>query len=165
MILTRDKILAEVQFEPSLDTFQVNPHSIDLRLDCAEGSKYLILPGATVRFMTIEKVSLPDDVMGIVYPRSSANRRGLNIHMTGVVDAGYSGKLTIPITNASDGPIAILHGERIASIVFHRLEDRATTRLSKYHGGDGSYVPDKEEETRLLEHGRLDLLKEKHAIN
>jgi len=164
MILTRDKILAEIQFEPNLDEFQVNPHSIDLRLDCGGGRDAAIAPGDTIRFMTIEKVSLPDDIMGVVYPRSSANRRGMHVHMTGVVDAGYSGRLTVPITNATKEYVTIMHGERIASIVFQRLEDRATVRLSKYHGTDGAYVPDKEDETRLLSNGQLDLLKSQHAI-
>ncbi len=55
-------------------------------------------------------------------------------------------------------------GERVASMVFHRLEGDARLRLSKYQNGDGAYLPDKSEETELLKSGSLDVLKSKYAL-
>lgn len=160
MILTRDNILEEVKFSPALDEFQVKPHSVDLRL--SEGA--WIDPGETKILKSMETVSLPANVMGVVYPRSSTNRRGLNVHVTGVVDANYSGTLMIPVTNCGKDPVNLMRGERVASIVFQRLEKQATLRLSKYHGKDGSYIPDKGAEAAFLANGDVAGLKASHAL-
>lgn len=160
MILTRENIIAEIGFEPKLDVFQVNPHSVDLRASV----EVTLMPGVTSHVQTMEKVALPGDVMGVVYPRSSTNRRFIALDMTGVVDANYSGHLMMPMTNCTEKPIRILRGERVAQIVFQRLEKQAPLRLSKYHGTDGAYLPDKSEETALLESGDLDALKAKYAL-
>lgn len=158
MIITREKILAEVQFEPVLDVFQVNPHSIDLRLATA-----LVLPhGVCIIGTSMEKVSLPDDIMVVVFPRSSTNRRGISLMMTGPVDAGYSGSLVLPLMNMKVETVTLKKGERVASLIFYRLEQPAGSRPSKYHNGDGTYVPDKEEETSFLASGDIEGLKAKY---
>ncbi len=160
MILTRDEILKEVTFLPALDEFQANPHSVDLRL----AEQVILEQGGATIARTMETVTLPDNVMGVVYPRSSTTRRFIELSMTGVVDAGYSGTLMLPVWNRSISRVVLMKGERIASIVFHRLEKPADVRLSKYHGTNGTYVPDKEEETSLLETGRLAELKTKFPL-
>lgn len=160
MILTKENILVEIGFEPALDVFQVNPHSVDLRA-CVEVS---LMPGVTTHVQTMERVTLPGDVMGVVYPRSSTNRRFIALDMTGVVDANYSGHLMMPMTNCTEKPIRILRGERVAQIVFQRLEKQAVLRLSKYHGTDGAYLPDKSDEVVFLETGNVEGLKAKYAL-
>lgn len=83
-------------------------------------------------FRSVETVTLDEHVMGIVYPRSSSNRKGLTIDMTGVVDPGYQGTLIIPVTNNSGSDIVISQGDRIAQIVFHRVEAPAEVIRSQY---------------------------------
>ncbi len=160
MILTSQKILAEIQFEPQLDAFQVNPHSIDIRL----AEAITIQPGRHTMALSMEKVTLPDDIMATVCPRSSTNRRGVTLDLTGIVDAGYSGTLTLPLTNWNTSPISFLKGERVATLVFYRLEEPVMVRLSKYHNSDGKFVPDKSEENTYLGSGNIDGLKEKYSI-
>lgn len=160
MILTSDKILAEVGFEPALDQFQVNPHSIDLRLE----HEVTLMPGVFTMCRTMDEVHLPNDIMGVVYPRSSLNRKFVALDMTGIVDANYKGQLILPMTNCNDKPITLKRGERVAQIVFSRLEGEAKLRLSKYHKGDGSYKPDKDEEEALLASGDMDSLKSRYAL-
>lgn len=160
MILTSDKILAEVGFEPAPDQFQVNPHSVDLRLE----REVRLNPGQFTVVGTLEEVALPNDLMGVVYPRSSLNRRSVSLDVTGVVDANYKGHLILPMMNNSLVPITLLKGERVAQIVFHRLEGEAALRVSKYHGGDGSYKPDNGEETAYLASGDLGGLKSRYRL-
>lgn len=160
MILTKEQILKEVQFEPPLDVFQVNPHSIDVRID----SELILKPGERKTYRTLEKITLPPNVMAVLYPRSSTNRKGLTVDMTGVVDASYSGKLIIPITNNSKLQTSVPEGTRVASLIFHRLEQEAEVRLSKYHNAPADFVPDKSEEDQLLIDGRLHELKEKFSV-
>ncbi len=160
MILTRQAIEQEIKIDPRPDQFQMNPHSLDLRLD----DGYVLNGGERRILTTFEKLTLPATVMGVVYPRSSTNRRGITVDMTGVVDANYSGKLMLPVTNTTDKPITLMRGERIASIIFHRLEEPAIVRLSKYHDGTGSYLPDKSVETELLANGDLEALKLRYSL-
>ena len=160
MILTKNAIMEEVSFDPQVDVFQLQPHAIDLRI--AMGGT--LAPGETIHLATDQTVTLPKNVVGVVYPRSSTNRRFMSLDMTGVVDAGYSGRLTLPITNHSTAPIVLKEGERLASIVFHRLEEPVEIKLSKYHGTDGAYVPDKEDETKLIDAGDLKTLKERYSL-
>ena len=158
MILTKQQIIEKGLFASELDVFQVNPHSVDLRL--AQDLK--LAPGATMLGTSMDRVKLSNDVMGVVYPRSSTNRRNLALGMTGVVDAGYEGNLVLPITNLNDMEVTLKKGERVASIVFHRLEEPVEPRLSKYHNGDGSLVADKDEETSLVASGDIEGLKAKY---
>ena len=162
MILTLDEILKEVKFDQLLDEFQVNPMSIDLRLAedvwlSTEVSKHAI-------GKSLESMKLPADVMGVVYPRSSTNRRFITLDMTGVVDPGYDGPLILPFTNWGDSEITLKKGERVASIIFYRVSKPVQVRLSKYHKGDGSYKPDKKEEAGFIERGDLDGLKAKYQL-
>jgi len=164
MILTNDLILTEVKFEPGLDEFQLNPHSVDLRLAEEIVLEPFNITTNTVLAKSLETVTLPGDVMAVVYPRSSTNRRGITLDITGVVDANYSGTLTLPLRNNTDKKIVLMKGERVATLVFYRLEKQAVLRLSKYHGTDGTYKPDKTVETALLESGNLSDLKANHAL-
>lgn len=161
VILTSDLILAEVKFEPALDEFQVNPHSIDLRL----AEQIILMPGITVLAKSQDKVTLPGDIAAVVFPRSSTNRRYITLDITGIVDANYSGTLTLPLRNTSQEPILLMKGERVASLVFYRLEKQAVLRLSKYHNSEGNYIPDKGAEAALLAKGDLEGLKAKFALS
>jgi dCTP deaminase len=73
---------------------------------------------------TLEKVHIKSNtLMGVLYPRSSVNRRGLAVDLTGIVDTGYEGQLMIPIHNTTSMQVIRLYpGERICQLVFERLE-------------------------------------------
>lgn len=160
MIITRDEILNEVKFPNGLDEFQVNPHSIDLRIE----DNIVLLPGILTLVKTADIVGLPNNIMGVVFPRSSTNRRMITCNITGVVDAGYEGNLILPLKNETLQPITLLRGERVASIIFYRLEKPVTVRLSKYHNGGSEYKPDKSAEANLLATGSVEEIKTKYKI-
>lgn len=73
---------------------------------------------------TWEHFSMPDDVMGIVHDKSSWARKGLTVQNT-VIEPGWRGYLTLELTyqGPSDGEVIITHGDPIAQIVFHRLDE------------------------------------------
>lgn len=158
MILTKHAILEEVKFATPLDAFQVNPHAIDLRVDY----EYVLKPGEHAIARSMDDMTLPNNVMAVVYPRSSLNRSNVTLDMTGIVDAGYSGQLILPLTNHSQKPVRIHRGQRIASVVFHRLEEPVEVRESKYHRGTGELVPDKEAEVALLVANDVEELKRRY---
>ena len=179
MILTSQQIMdrilkKELVFTPGIDQFQIQQHSVDLRLgfsflipkaweitnegrvamktdhldmehrsqrhtliELEEGQVFDILPGEYVAVSTLEKIKLPDDLMAILYPRSSVNRRGLSIDLTGVVDAGYEGNLLIPLRNNTQSQVIRMYpGERICQVVFEEISSAVEVKQSRWQNSD-----------------------------
>ncbi len=136
------------------------------------GQYFDLAPGEAIIASTLEKVEmLSDDLMGVLYPRSSINRRGLSVDLTGIIDAFYSGNLMIPILNkTAHQVIRIYPGERICQILFHRLNQPLKKEealihgkvAAKYHECDGKNLASKKdakEEIEYLKSGNLEALK------
>jgi len=89
-----------------------------------EGDEPFILhPGEFVLGQTLERVSLPDDLVARLEGKSSLGRLGLLIHSTaGFVDAGFEGNLTLELSNVANLPITIYHGMPIGQISFMRMD-------------------------------------------
>lgn len=142
------------------------------KLELKPGQYFELAPGESIVASTLEKVSLnAPDVMGILYPRSSINRRGLTVDLTGIVDVHYQGHLMIPILNkTSSQVIRIYPGERICQIVFEKLASPMSTEeaslhgkaQAKYNGADAQNLASKkdaDEEIELIRKGDFDGLK------
>jgi dCTP deaminase len=89
-----------------------------------EGDEPFILhPGEFVLGQTLERVTLPDDLVARLEGKSSLGRMGLLIHSTaGFVDAGFSGNLTLELSNVANLPITIIHGMPIGQLSFMRMD-------------------------------------------
>ena len=84
---------------------------------------FILHPGEFVLGQTLERVTLPDDLVARLEGKSSLGRLGLLIHSTaGFVDAGFSGKLTLELSNVANLPITIYHGMPIGQISFMRMD-------------------------------------------
>jgi dCTP deaminase len=102
---------------------------------------FILHPGEFVLGQTLERVSLPDDLVARLEGKSSLGRLGLLIHSTaGFVDAGFEGNLTLELSNVANLPITIYHSMPIGQISFMRM-DAAVERpygsrenRSKYQG-------------------------------
>ncbi len=142
------------------------------KIELEPGQFFELAPGESVIASTLEKVSLrADDIMGVLYPRSSVNRRGLSVDLTGIVDAHYSGHLMIPILNKTTSQIIRIYpGERICQIVLQKLASglqkddaqRHGAHSAKYEGATSSELASKcdaEDELVLIRTGQLDALK------
>ena len=107
-----------------------------------EGGKPFILhPGEFVLGQTLEQVTLPDDLVARLEGKSSLGRLGLLIHSTaGFVDSGFSGNLTLELSNVANLPITIYEGMPIGQISFMRMDGPVEnpygsgTTNSKYQG-------------------------------
>lgn len=78
----------------------------------------VINPGEFYILSTIEKITLGDDIAAFVQGRSSIARLGINIHAAGFVDPGFSGNITLEVTNFTSIPIVIPKNTRICQLVF-----------------------------------------------
>jgi dCTP deaminase len=95
---------------------------------------FILHPGEFVLGQTLERVTLPDDLVARLEGKSSLGRLGLLIHSTaGFVDSGFSGNLTLELSNVANLPITIYRGMLIGQISFMRM-DRPVER--PYGSGD-----------------------------
>ncbi|MGC5165787.1 dCTP deaminase [Luteimicrobium sp. DT211] len=128
---------------PFIDPSQEQPELT--RLVEAKGDEPLVLhPGEFVLGSTFEAVSLPDDVAARLEGKSSLGRLGLLTHSTaGFIDPGFSGHVTLELSNVATLPITLWPGMKIGQLCFFRLSSPAehpygsSTYGSRYQGQRG----------------------------
>ena len=93
------------------------------RLVEPEGDEPFILhPGEFVLGSTYEVVTLPDDVAARLEGKSSLGRLGLLTHSTaGFIDPGFSGHVTLELSNVATLPIKLWPGMKIGQLCFFKL--------------------------------------------
>jgi dCTP deaminase len=113
-------------------------------LETIDGDNPFILhPGEFVLAVTKERVEIPSDLVGRLDGKSSLGRLGLIVHSTaGFVDPGFSGRLTLELTNIANLPIMLYNDMPISQISFVRLTTPAdapygTGAGNKYQGQNG----------------------------
>ena len=83
---------------------------------------FVLHPGEFVLGSTLEKCTLPDDLAGRLEGKSSLGRLGLLTHSTaGFIDPGFSGHITLELSNATNLPITLWPGMRIGQLCLLRL--------------------------------------------
>lgn len=118
--------------------------SIDLRDSSGEEIDWIhhtgsikLFPGDFVLASTKERVSLPDDVVGEVFGRSSLARLGISVHQTaGYIDPGFEGQITLELSNHGPVPVTVAADQRICQISFKELSSPA---IEPYGHEDSQY--------------------------
>jgi dCTP deaminase len=102
---------------------------------------FILHPGEFVLGSTLERVTLPNNIVGRIEGKSSLGRLGLLIHSTaGFVDAGWSGNLTLELSNVANLPITIYPGMKIGQLCLFRMTspaERPYSERGKYQGQRG----------------------------
>lgn len=99
------------------------------------GEPFILHPGEFVLGSTYEQVALPDDVAARLEGKSSLGRLGLLTHSTaGFIDPGFSGHVTLELSNMATLPIKLWPGSKIGQLCFFRLSSSA-----EHPYGDGTY--------------------------
>ena len=113
-------------------------------VEIAEEDAFMLHPGEFVLGSTLERVTLPTDLVARLEGKSSLGRLGLLIHSTaGFVDAGWDGQLTLELSNVANLPITLYPGMKIGQISFIRMTTPAEVPYgsaevgSKYQGQRG----------------------------
>jgi dCTP deaminase len=126
-----------IAIEPH-DPDLVQPSSVDVRVD----RRFRVFHNARYPYIDVrQRLTLPDDLVARLEGKSSLGRLGLLIHSTaGFVDAGFSGKLTLELSNVANLPITIYEGMPIGQVSFMRMDAPvehpygSRTTGSKYQG-------------------------------
>lgn len=142
-----------VKVEP-FDGAMIQPSSVDVRLDrffrVFENHKYSVIdpsieqsdltrevaveaneefilhPGEFVLASTYEVITLPDDIAGRLEGKSSLGRLGLLTHSTaGFIDPGFSGHITLELSNVANLPVKLFPGMKIGQLCLIRLSSPA----------------------------------------
>lgn len=85
------------------------------------GDTYFLHPGHFVLGATMEWLRLPANLSGYVVGKSSWGRRGLIIATAVGVHPGFSGCLTLEITNLGEMPIELIPGVLICQLFVHNV--------------------------------------------
>jgi dCTP deaminase len=160
-----------VGVEPFAESM-VQPSSVDVRLDrffrVFENHKYSVIdpsieqseltrevivepnehfilhPGEFVLASTYELISLPDDIAGRLEGKSSLGRLGLLTHSTaGFIDPGFSGHITLELSNVANLPVKLYPGMKIGQLCLIKLSSPAehpygsAIYASRYQGQRG----------------------------
>jgi len=137
-------------FEPKM----IQPSSVDVRLDrffrvfenhrysvidpsieqseltrevaVTGGEHFILHPGEFVLASTYEVITLPDDIAGRLEGKSSLGRLGLLTHSTaGFIDPGFSGHITLELSNVANLPVKLFPGMKIGQLCLIRLSSPA----------------------------------------
>ena len=160
-----------VKVEP-FDGAMIQPSSVDVRLDrffrvfenhkysvidpsieqsdltrevAVQGNEEFILhPGEFVLASTYEVITLPDDIAGRLEGKSSLGRLGLLTHSTaGFIDPGFSGHITLELSNVANLPVKLFPGMKIGQLCLIKLSSPAENPYgsalygSRYQGQRG----------------------------
>ena len=142
-----------VRVEPFTEAM-IQPSSVDVRLDrffrVFENHKYseinpsieqdeltrevevgpedsfILHPGEFVLASTYEVITLPDDIAGRLEGKSSLGRLGLLTHSTaGFIDPGFSGHITLELSNVANLPVRLFPGMKIGQLCLIKLSSPA----------------------------------------
>ncbi|WP_312717905.1 dCTP deaminase [Mobilicoccus sp.] len=110
---------------PLIDPAEEQPDLTRL-VEVERDEAFVLHPGEFVLGSTYELVTLPDDVAARVEGKSSLGRLGLLTHATaGFVDPGFSGHVTLELSNVATLPIKLYPGMKIGQLCFFQLSSSA----------------------------------------
>lgn len=151
-----------IQLDP-FDESMIQPASVDVRIDrffrlfdnhkyahidpskdqseltrlveVAPDEPFILHPGEFVLGATYEKVTLPADIAARLEGKSSLGRLGLLTHSTaGFIDPGFSGHVTLELSNMATLPILLWPGSKVGQLCFFKL-----TSETEHPYGSGAY--------------------------
>jgi dUTP pyrophosphatase len=97
---------------------------LDLRAAVPEDHEIVLRPGERVLIPTGLVLEIPPGCEGQVRPRSGlALRHGIGVlNSPGTIDSDYRGEVGVILVNLGESPFPIRRGDRIAQLVFARVE-------------------------------------------
>jgi deoxycytidine triphosphate deaminase len=97
-----------------------------------ENEKFILKPDQFI-CASSEEFVMPDDVVGVVYNKSTLARLGINV-MTTVIEANWEGNLLVEIKNYGRLDFALMQDMPIAQVMFYKIETPKNPYNGKYQG-------------------------------
>jgi dCTP deaminase len=106
----------------SLDGSFAMSEEVMEEVEIDERGAFYLHPGELALGVTVERITVPDDLVGWLDGRSSLARLGLMIHITAhTIDPGWDGHITLEFANIGRFPLALRPGMRICAVSFEPL--------------------------------------------
>lgn len=106
---------------PHIDPAVEQPELTRL-IEPEKGEPFILHPGEFVLGSTYEVITLPDYLASRLEGKSSLGRLGLLTHSTaGFIDPGFSGHVTLELSNVATLPIKLWPGMKIGQLCMFRL--------------------------------------------
>ena len=128
---------------PFIDPAEDQP-DLTRMIEVERDEPFILHPGEFVLGSSFEVVTLPDDLAARLEGKSSLGRLGLLTHSTaGFVDPGFSGHVTLELSNVATLPIKLWPGMKVGQLCFFRLSSPAENPYgsakygSRYQGQRG----------------------------
>lgn len=137
---------------PFIDPYKKDYSSdITREVKLKDDQQFIMQPGDFVLAVTMEKVTIPDNMMGRLEGRSSLGRMGIVVHSTAsIFDPGWNGNCVLELGNLGRMAVALTPGMRICAMTFEQLSSAAQTPYGKRR--DAKYVmQDRPVESRIHE--------------
>ncbi|MCS6893592.1 MAG: dCTP deaminase [Deltaproteobacteria bacterium] len=96
-----------------------------------EADEITLYPGEVTLATTREYVIMPRNVAGLILLKSSLGRLWLNHSLSGWIDPGFRGQLTLEFQNLGPTPRVLRAGTRVAQVVFFELSDEPLKSYSE----------------------------------
>jgi dCTP deaminase len=128
-----------ITIDPEEDTSRLHQTSV-----VPNGGTILLHPGAFMLAHTLEIITLGDKHAARLEGRSSFGRLGLIVHSTaGFIDPGFTGQITLELSNLAPHPLLLRPGMRVAQVSFTPMISAARAPYgmregSKYQGQKGA---------------------------
>lgn len=113
-------------------------------VEVAREDSFVLHPGEFALACTLETVTLSDSLAARLEGKSSLGRLGLLTHSTaGFIDPGFSGQVTLELSNAATLPIVLWPGMRVGQLCVMSMTSSvqrpygAGASGSRYHGQHG----------------------------
>lgn len=104
----------------------VQQDDLTAQVEVSDGEAFVLHPGEFVLASTLEVITLGDQLAGRLEGKSSLGRLGLLTHSTaGFIDPGFSGHVTLELSNVANLPIKLWPGMKIGQLCIFRLSSPA----------------------------------------
>jgi len=120
----------------NINNNEIDPKNFDKNsLVRKEVENYILIPPQSyVLGHAVEKLNMPNNIMGKVVGKSTYARAGVDVTIT-PVEVAWRGYLTLEISNDSDLPARVYANEGIAQVIFFRCNKPNITyneKIGKY---------------------------------
>jgi len=107
-------------------TVVLNDEATTEKVYIKTGDRIILMPGDTILGITLERITLADNISGWLEGRSRFARMGLLVHISAsFIQPGIDNKQCLEITNFSSMPLALHPGTKICQFIFQKLSGRA----------------------------------------
>jgi dCTP deaminase len=138
---------------PHIDPAEEQPE-LTREVEPVGDEPFILHPGEFVLGSTYERVSLPDDIAARLEGKSSLGRLGLLTHSTaGFIDPGFTGHVTLELSNVATLPIKLYPGMKIGQLCFFRLSSPSEHPYGS--AGSGSRYQDQRGPTPSRSHANF----------